>query len=223
MLRVIIPIVIAVAIIIGCVIYLSQDNSINNGTEDILYNDIVYERVEMPNYNLELSEKNATYIGDFNETYAYGQEFPYEVYTINGDANVLSSAHATWIKPGYVFPGEFGEDFASVEYVVADGLNFFMMLDAYTEEVTHLSTFTDVVRLEDIVATEASDITEFTEHNIIRFHYKDHQDMYLQYTLCSHEGKYYLNILQGQEGTNALFEIKSEYVALLTSAIPQAK
>ena len=44
MLRLIIPIAVALAIIFGCVFYLNYDTSINSGTDDVLYNDIVYER-----------------------------------------------------------------------------------------------------------------------------------------------------------------------------------
>lgn len=217
--RVIIPIAIALMIIIGCVIYLSCDSEINSGTEDVLYNDIVYERSDFPNFNLELSEKNTKYVGDFLETYAYGQQLPWEVYALNSEENVLASAHAVWIKPGYVFPGEFGEDFATVEYVVSDGIDFFMIDDEYTEVATTLATFEGSVKLEDIVVSEPTDIAGFAEHDFVRFVYKNHADMMLYFRLCSANGKYYLNILQGAEGTDALFEIKPEYVSLLTSAI----
>ena len=108
--RVIIPIVIALLIIVSCVIYLSCDANINSGEEDILYNDIVYKRTETLSFNLEFSEENAKYICDFYETYNYGQQLPWEVYTLNSDENVLCSAHAVWIKPGFVLPEEYGED-----------------------------------------------------------------------------------------------------------------
>ena len=217
--RVIIPIVIALLIILGCVIYLMQDFSINSGTADVLYNDTVYERYDQISFNLNFFETNAEYIGDFMETYAYGQEFPWEVYTLNSDANVLLSAHAVWLKPGYVLPGEFGEDFATVEYVVSEGVDFFKMEDEYKETATLLTTFEGSVKLEDILASEPSEITEVTQHDDIRFTYKNHSDMFLSYTLCSYDGHYYLNVLQGEEGTDALFEIKPEYVDLLTSKL----
>ena len=38
MMRVIIPIVIALAIIVGCVIYLNTDFTLNKGENDITYN-----------------------------------------------------------------------------------------------------------------------------------------------------------------------------------------
>ena len=44
MLKVIIPIAIALAIIIGCVIYLNIDFTLNKGEEDVTYNGIVYKR-----------------------------------------------------------------------------------------------------------------------------------------------------------------------------------
>ena len=40
MLKVIIPIAIALAIIIGCVIYLNVDFTLNKGEEDVAYNGI---------------------------------------------------------------------------------------------------------------------------------------------------------------------------------------
>ena len=44
MLRVIIPIVIALAIIVGCVIYLNTDFTLNKGENDVTYNGVVYEK-----------------------------------------------------------------------------------------------------------------------------------------------------------------------------------
>ena len=62
MLKVIIPIVIALAIIVGCVIYLNYDNTINSeeDTDNIEYNEMVYERVDI-DYNLAITEDNAKY------------------------------------------------------------------------------------------------------------------------------------------------------------------
>ena len=56
MLKVIIPIVIALAIIVGCVVYLNYDNTINSeeNRENIEYNEIVYERVQI-DYNLAIT------------------------------------------------------------------------------------------------------------------------------------------------------------------------
>jgi hypothetical protein len=221
--RVMKPIVSAFLIILGCVIFLSCHSNINSGADDILYNDIVYERTEVPNYNLEFTEDNAKYVGDFIETYDYGQELPWPVYALNSDENVLYSAHAVWVKPGYVFPKEFGEEFLSVDYVVTEGLDFLVIEDDYKETVTPLSTFTGSVKLEDIIASEPSDVTEFTEYAFIRLIYKNHANMRLYLKLCSSGGKYYLNVRQGENGTTALFEIKSEYVDLLTSQITQGQ
>ena len=157
------------------------------------------------------------------ETYQYGQQLPWEVYSLNAEEKVLASAHAVWIKPGYVLPKEYGEAFASAEYVVSEGIDFFMMDDTYSETATLLSSFSESVKLEDIIEAEASQVLEYTEHGTIRLKYKNHKDMFLLYTLCSHEDAYYLNVLQGTEGTDALFAIKPEYVELLTSALPKAE
>ena len=203
--------------LVGCA------SEINSGTEDILYNDIVYERFTLSNYNLAFTEENATYIGDFLETYDYGRQLPWEVYALNGEENVLYSAHAVWIRPGYVFPSEFGEDFSSVDYVVTEGIDFLVIEDDYKEYVTKLATFDKSVKLEDILAAEPSDITEFTEFDSIRFKYKNHADMELFFTLCSSEDRYYLNVKEENTGESRLYEIKSEYTKLLTSAIPVAE
>ena len=220
MLRVIIPIAIALAIIIGCVIYLNYDTSINSGLDDILYNDIVYERTLL-NYNLTISEDNAKYIGDFSQLYAYGQEFLYEVYVLNGEENMLYTAHATWLKPGYSVPSEYGEELASVEYVVSEGIDFKVIPDNYKEEVTHLADFDGVVMLEDIIESEASDISP-TEENMmgsVRFKYKNHADIMLILDIYCLDGQYYLDVCHSIEGTDNWFKIKPEYLALLTSAI----
>ena len=195
---------------------------INNGAKDILYNDIIYERCDDYCFNLTFTEDNAKYVGVFLETYNYGQELPWDVYALNSEENMLYSAHAVWVRPGYVLPGDFGEEFSSAEYVVPNGIDFRIIEDNYTEEVTPLVTFEGIVKLEDIVASEPSDVTEFTEYDCIRFRYKNYVDMDLEYTLCGFGEKYYLNICQGMNGANALYEIKSEYVDILTSAIVDA-
>lgn len=203
----------------ACMLLAGCNVEINNGSEDILYNDIVYERFDGLSYNLKFSEEHSRYIGDFLETYNYGQQLPWEVYALNDEETVLYSAHAVWLKPGYRLPEEFGEEFSSVEYVVSEGIDFLVMEDAYTEEVTPLADFEGSVKLEDIVESQPSDITEFTEHDTVRFVYKNHADILLYFTLCSADGKYYLNVCHSEDGTTALFEIRPQYVSLLTAAV----
>ena len=106
MLKVIIPIAIALAIIIGCVIYLNIDFTLNKGEEDVTYNGIVYERVDL-HYNIEHSEENAKKIGSYGQIYAYGQEYIYDLYQLN--ENILYTPHATflielWGTKWIVFP-----------------------------------------------------------------------------------------------------------------------
>ena len=98
MLRVIIPIAIALAIIIGCVIYLNYDNTINSeeNPNNIEYNGTIYERI-LIDYNLAITEDNSKYIGDYSQLYAYGQEYLYEVRTLNSEKNMLYTAHATFL------------------------------------------------------------------------------------------------------------------------------
>ncbi|MBO7303919.1 MAG: hypothetical protein J6V09_01685 [Clostridia bacterium] len=222
MARFIIPIVIALAIIVGCVIYLNYDTSINSGTDNVLYNDIIYERVEV-DYNLTISEENSKYIGDFSQIYAYGQEYLYEVRVLNGEANMLYSAHAAWLKPGYSLPSPYGEDFVYAEYVVSEGIDFQVIPDNYKEEVTPLATFAGSVKLEDIIESESSDITvseeAIEECNEIRFKYKNHADIYLLLAIYEHDGAYYLDVRHAKEGTHEWFKIRDEYVEMLTSAI----
>lgn len=220
MLRVIIPIVVAIAIIIGCIIYLNYDSSINSGETDVLYEDIVYERVDIGG-NLRLYEDNSKYAGgDYKEILEYGQERLWEIRVLNDDENVLYSVKYVWLKPGYELPGDFGEEFSSAHYVVYEGIDARVLPDAYVELVNeHLADFEGSVKLEDIVASEASDITEFTEHGTICFTYKNHADMALYYYICEADGKYYLNVMQGSEWTDALYEIKPEYLPLLTSKL----
>ena len=222
--RFVLPLVIAVSIIIACVIYLNHDSSINSGETDVLYNDIVYERVEIGG-NLRLYEDNSKYAGgDYSEIIEYGQERLWEIRVLNGDENVLYSAKHVWVKPGYELPGDFGEELSSVNYVVYEGVDTRVLPDAYVELLNeHLADFNGSVKLEDIVTSESTDVTEFTVHGTICFQYKNHKDMALYYDLCEADGKYYLNVLQGSECTDALFEINAEYVDLLTSAIGTAQ
>ena len=214
-------IVLVGSFLVGCMPRIN-DNC-EDGCEDILYNDIVYERYGYLDYNLDLTEENSKYIGDFAETYDNGGELLWEVYALNDEENVLYTAYTTWLKPGYVLPKEFGEDFLSVEYVIPNGIDFDIIPDDYTEEVFPLKTFEGSVKLEDLVETVPSDITEFTEHNSLRFIYKDHADIRLWLDICKAGDKYYLNVRQGDGGVNSLHEIKPEYVELLTSAIPEAE
>ena len=224
MLRFIIPIVIALAIIIGCIIYLNYDFTLNHGEYDITYNGIVYERTDI-DYNLVISENNAKYIGDYGQIYAYGQEYLYEVRELNREANILYTPHATFVKPGYLPPTPYGEDFACVEYVVSEGIDFKGMPDDYTEEATLLSNFEGSVKLEDIIESESSAITvsdeEIKECHKIRFQYKNHADLSLAFYIYGVDGQYYLDVRHAQDGTHEWFKIKPEYVELLTSAIPK--
>ena len=204
---------------LACTLFSGCWSSLNSG-DDILYNGIVYERYGYLDYNLDISEEHAVYIGDFIETYDYGQELPWEVYALNGEENLLYTAYTNWVRPGYELPKYFGEDFTSVEYVIPNGIDFKIIPDDYTEEVFPLMTFEGSVKLEDIIETEPTEVAEFTEHNSLRFIYKNHADFRLWLDICSADGKYYLNVKQGDEGITELHEIKAEYVELLTSAIP---
>lgn len=228
MLRVIIPIVIALAIIIGCVIYLNYDTTINSddNPNNIEYNEIIYERV-LIDYNLAITEDNSKYIGDYSQLYAYGQEYLYEVRVLNGEANMLYTAHATFLKPGYSLPTPFGEEFTGAEYVVSEGIDFQVIPDDYTEVATPLATFDGSVKLEDIVESEPVDITVseevIDECNEIRFAYKNHVDIFLRLVIYNHEGQYYLDVRNPAGDTHGWFKIKPEYVSILTSAITTAQ
>ena len=195
---------------------------LNNDEKNILYNGIVYERCEGENYNVYLYEDNSWYIGDFVEVYAYGQEIPWPVHVLNGDENVLYSSHATWVKPGYAIPDNFGVPLSSLEYLVSEGLDFLIMEDNYWEEATTLKTFDTVVMLEDIVEIEPSEISEYTEHDDIRVRYTGHADMGARYCICEFEGAYYINVC-GVNGEDSLHLIKPEYVELITSNIKAEK
>ena len=224
MLKVIVPIVIAIAIIIACFVYLNVDTTLNKGEYDITYNGIVYERKSI-DYNIVIFEDNSKYVGDYGQLYAYGQEYIYEVYALNGDENILYTPHATFLKPGYTAPTPYGEDFATAEYVVSEGIDFVGMPDSYTEEATLLKTFEGSVRLEDILESEASDITlsdeAIEECDEIRFRYKNHSDLALAFYIYGIDGQYYLDVRHAEDGTHAWFKIKAEYVDTLTSAIPK--
>ena len=229
MLKVIIPIAIALAIIIGCVIYLNIDFTLNKGEEDVTYEDvtyngIVYERVDL-HYNIEHSEENAKKIGSYGQIYAYGQEYIYDLYQLN--ENILYTPHATFLKSGYPQPSLFGEDLASAEYVVSEGINFKGMPDDYIEEATLLATFDKSVKLEDIIESEPSDIIvseeAFKECNEIRFQYKNHDGLYLMLYIYGVDGDFYLDICDYVDDVenHKWHKIKPEYIALLTSAIPK--
>ena len=226
MLKVIIPIAIALAIIIGCVIYLNIDFTLNKGEEDVTYNGIVYERVDL-HYNIEHSEENAKKIGSYGQIYAYGQEYIYDLYQLN--ENILYTPHATFFKSGYPQPSLFGEDLASAEYVVSEGINFKGMPDDYTEEATLLATFDKSVKLEDIIESEPSDIIvseeAFKECNEIRFRYKNHDGLYLMLYIYGVDGVFYLDICDYVDDVenHKWHKIKPEYLSLLTSAISKAE
>ena len=218
MLKVIIPIAIALAIIIGCIVYLNTDFTLNKGEEDVTYEGVVYERVDL-HYNIEHSEEGAKKIGGYGQLYAYGQEYIYDLYQLN--ENILYTPHATFLKSGYAEPSLFGEDLADAEYVVSEGINFKGMPDDYVEEATLLATFDKSVKLEDIIESEASEVAP-SEDNIyggIRLFYKNHADLRLIFAIGSIDGEYYLNVRHSTEGTDMWFKIKPEYVDLLTSAI----
>ena len=140
--------------------YLNYDNTINSDVDpnNIEYNGMVYERVEI-DYNLAITEDNSKYVGDYSQLYAYGQEHLYEVRVLNVEENMLYTAHATFLRPGYSLPTPFGEEFKGAEYVVSDGIDFQVIPDNYTEVATPIATFEGSVRLEDIVNYEPSDIT----------------------------------------------------------------
>ena len=218
--RFILPLVFAIVVIIACIIYFNYDYpTINSGTDDVMYNDIVYERTPIT-YNLEISDKNAQYIGDYKDIVEYGQEVLLPVHVLNSEANILYS-HVLWLKPGYSLPSEYGEEFASVEFVVSDGADFSVIPDEYNEQTTHLATFEGSVKLEDIIESEASEVAP-AEDNIyggIRFFYKNHSDLRLIFAIGSIDGEYYLNVRHSTEGTDMWYKIKPEYVDLLTSAI----
>ena len=209
--------------IIACMVFTGCDSNINSGDKNILYNGIVYERCDDKNFNICIYEDHAWYIGDFMETYNYGQELPWPVYVLNSEENVLYSSHATWVKPGYSIPDNFGVAFSSAEYVVSEGIDFRIMEDDYTETATLLINFEGVVMLENIVETEPSVISGYVEYDDIRFRYADHADLASMYAICSLDGKYYLNVRQGEYGTDEWHEIKPEYVELLTSPITKAQ
>lgn len=190
----------------------SDDGEVKLGNAD--YNGVTYERTDYPNHNLVLLKEHATYIGDFWEAYDNGYRLPWEVYVLNEEANVLFSAHAVWIKPGYAFPDEYGEEFSSAEYVVSEGI-----LDEYKEEVTPLITFEGGVTLADIIESESAELSDYKTHADIRFRYKDHADMAVLFALCESDDQYYLNVIEDTSGASALFRIKTEYAEALSSTV----
>lgn len=225
-LRFILPIVIAISIIIACVYYLNTDFTLNKGENDITYNGVVYERANL-HYNISHTEVNAKKVGTYGQIYAYGQEWIYDVFQLNDEANVLYTPHATFLKQGYAHPSLFGEDIASAEYVVSEGIDFKGIPDEYTETATLLATFDNSVRLEDIIESEPSDITiteeQAKECDEIRMKYKNHADLYMIFYIYGVDDQYYLDIcdydFENNVANHQWFKIKPEYVGLLTSAI----
>ena len=226
MLRVILPIVFALSVIVGCVIYLTYDSSINSGEYDVEYNETVYVRGDL-GYNLRLYEDNSKYSGgDYRVIVEYGQEVLLKVRVLNDQENVLYSALHVWLKPGYELPDAFGEEFSTAEYLVSEGLDERVEADLYyTESATSLAAFDNSVKLEDIVESEPRGVTlsdeAIEECNEIRFKYKNHADIALILAICNYEGDYYLGV-RTSEGNHEWFKINPEYVDLLTSAIPNA-
>ena len=223
-LRFIIPIAIALAIIIACVIYLNIDFTLNKGEEDVTYNGVLYERVDL-HYNIEHSEENAKLIGGYGQVYAYGQEYIYDLYQLNED--ILYTPHTTFFRAGYPHPSLFGEELANAEYVVSEGINFKGMPDDYTEVATPLATFDQSVKLEDIIEIEPDDITvskeAFEKCDEIRFRYKHRDGLYLMLYIYGADGDYYLDICDYADGeeNHKWHKIKPAYVEILTSAIPK--
>ena len=225
-LRFILPIVSALTIIVACIIYLNTDFTINKGETDFTYNDALYVREDL-HYNICHTEENSEKIGSYGQLYAYGQEVIYDLYRLNDEANILYTPHATFIKTGYTQPSLFGEDLASAEYVVSEGIDYKGIPDDYTEEATLLATFDNSVRHEDIIESEPDDITVSDEDlekcNEIRFKYKNHADLSLMFYIYGADGQYYLDICDYDFDNNVAnhewFKIKPEYVDLLTSAM----
>ena len=223
-LRFILPLVIAIAIIIASIIFLNTDFTLNKGEEDVTYNGVLYERVDL-HYNIEHSEENAKKIGLYGQIYAYGQEHMYDLYQLN--ENILYTPHTTFLKSGYPQPSLFGEDLADAEYVVSEGINFKGMPDDYVEEVTPIATFDKSVKLEDIIEIDPSDISvskeEFEECDEIRFHYKNHDGLYLMLYIYGVDGNYYLDICDYVDDVenHKWHKIKPEYVDIITAAIPK--
>ena len=224
-LRFVLPLVIAIAIIIASIIFLNTDFTLNKGEEDVTYNGVLYERADL-HYNIEHSEENAKKIGLYGQIYAYGQEYMFDLYQLN--ENILYTPHATFLKSGYPQPSLFGEDLVDAEYVVSEGINFKGMPDEYVEEVTPIATFDKSVKLEDIIEIDPSDISvseeEFEECDEIRFHYKNHDGLYLMLYIYGVDGNYYLDICDYVDDVenHKWHKIKPEYLELLTSAIPKS-
>ena len=223
-LRFILPLVIAIAIIIASIIFLNTDFTLNKGEEDVTYNGVLYERADL-HYNIEHSEENAKKIGLYGQIYAYGQEQMFDLYQLN--ENILYTPHTTFLKSGYSQPSLFGEDLADAEYVVSEGINFKGMPDDYTEEVTPIATFDKSVKLEDIIEIDPSDISvskeEFEECDEIRFHYKNHDGLYLMLYIYGADGNYYLDICDYVDDVenHKWHKIKPEYVDIISAAIPK--
>lgn len=223
-LRFILPLAIAIAIIIASIIFLNTDFTMNKGEENVTYNGILYERVDL-HYNIEHSEENAKKIGLYGQIYAYGQEYMYDLYQLN--ENILYTPHTTFLKSGYPQPSLFGEDLADAEYVVSEGINFKGMPDDYVEEVTPIATFDKSVKLEDIIEIDPSDISvskeEFEKCDEIRFHYKNHDGLYLMLYIYGVDGNYYLDICDYVDDVenHKWHKIKPEYVDVITAAIPK--
>ena len=209
--------VLAVLMLAGC--EMSPKNGPEISAENAVYKNTVYERNNTLQYNLTLMRDHATHIGDFIETYENGYQLPGEVFVLNDEENILFSEHAIWVRPGYVVPSEYGEPFASAEYVVSEGI-----LDTYKEEITPLITFDGTVTLEDLIEETPTAVTDdCVPYGSVRLHYRNHADIAVELTLCSLGGQYYLNVRSHETGEATLYQIKSAYVEVLTAAVSTAK
>lgn len=203
----------AFALALICLSAVGCAQNIGDGN-DALYKETVYKRSEFPNYNIELLENNRTYIGDFIETYDYGNTLPWDVFVLNNEENVLYSYHALWLRPGYSLPSEYGETFSKAEYVVSEGI-----MDSYKEETTPLGSFKSDVVLEDIIAVEPTELKSPTTHTDVRFYYADHADIVIRLKMVSEDGVYYLSVRTGAAGDDVFYRINDEYVDMLTSPL----
>lgn len=194
-------------------VYSGCGNTLNEG-DNIRYEDTLYLMSEWPNYNIALLEDDATSIGDFIQVFDNGYEIPWEVFVLNDQKNVLFSAHALWLKEGYSLPDEYGEDFSKAEYVIAEGI-----LDDYTEDKTFLTNFEAGVKLENIIASQASQLTNPTKHAMIRLHYTAHANMVIDLYLYQVGTDYYLSVMDVVDGevVDVYYEINEDYVGALTS------
>lgn len=205
--------VLLATLLLFCLLFVGCGDGIGDG-RDAVYKETVYKRSEFPNYNIELLETHRKYVGDFIETYDYGNTLPWEVFLLNDEENVLYSHHALWLKPDYSLPSEYGETFSKAEYVVSEGI-----MDDYKEETTPLGNFAGDVVLEDIIAVEPTELKSPTTHTDVRFYYAEHADIVIRLKLVSEDGVYYLSVRTGKAGDDVFYRINDGYVEMLTSSL----